>query len=49
MKDLAKSLLFDSGGSTVVRECRRCGTTVSSTVQTCPQCTSDDIVEYLIQ
>lgn len=49
MKELAKSLLFDSGDSTVVRECRRCGTSVSSTVQSCPQCDSEDIVEYLIQ
>ncbi|SDD69168.1 hypothetical protein SAMN05192552_10409 [Natrinema hispanicum] len=49
MKELFKSLLFRTSESTVVRECRRCGTEVSASDTCCPQCEADTISEYKIK
>lgn len=39
-------LVFGGSGETVVRECRRCGTTVGGETETCPTCESTAIVTY---
>lgn len=49
MKELISALLFGTSESTVVRECRRCGTGVSATATSCPQCGVDDIIEYTLE
>lgn len=35
-------------GTTVIYECRNCGTNVSDETTCCPACESDDIVRYTI-
>ncbi|PCR90187.1 hypothetical protein [Natrinema ejinorense] len=34
---------------TIIEECRRCGTTLESTISPCPSCGCRDIVEYRIE
>ncbi|AHF98970.1 hypothetical protein HALLA_08910 [Halostagnicola larsenii XH-48] len=49
MRDVLKTVLFQRSNSTVVDECRRCGTTVGSTASDCPECDCEEIVSYTIQ
>ncbi|AFO58186.1 hypothetical protein NJ7G_2964 [Natrinema sp. J7-2] len=37
------------GDGTVIEECRRCGTTLESTLAHCPACGCRDTAEYRIQ
>ncbi len=46
MIELVKALLFGTAEPTVIRECRRCGTSVSASVTHCPKCGADAIVQY---
>jgi ribosomal protein L37E len=47
-KALAAVLLRDDD-RTIIEECRRCGTSLESTVADCPACGCSDVVEYRIQ
>ena len=49
MKSVLRTVLFQRTGSTVIDECRRCGTTVGSAVSDCPECDCGEIVSYEIQ
>lgn len=49
MKTLLERVLVGSDGSTVVEECRRCGTTLESGGPRCPACGRDDIARYHIE
>lgn len=45
----AVSALFGGTATDVVRECRRCGTTVDATEESCPHCGPEsDLVSYEI-
>lgn len=46
MIETVKTILL-RGDSTAVYECRRCGTNVESTDQTCPNCDSEEIAQFL--
>lgn len=49
MRKALAVVLGRSEGKTVIEECRRCGTTLESTVADCPACGCSDVVEYRIQ
>ncbi|WP_049923627.1 hypothetical protein [Halopiger djelfimassiliensis] len=38
----------DAAATTVIHECRNCGTNVSAETTRCPACDGDDIVTYSI-
>nr|WP_049900906.1 hypothetical protein [Natrinema sp. J7-1] len=44
-----KAALRPRGDGTVIEECRRCGTTLESTLAHCPACGWRDTAEYRIQ
>jgi rubrerythrin len=43
LKTLLRGIL---GSETVVYECRNCGTTLDAGDDSCPECDSEDVVEY---
>ncbi|WP_222919005.1 hypothetical protein [Natrinema sp. SYSU A 869] len=49
MRKALEAVLLRSDDGTVIEECRRCGTTLESTLASCPSCGCSDIVEYRIQ
>ncbi|WP_226482892.1 hypothetical protein [Natrinema amylolyticum] len=49
MRKALERVLLRSNDGTVIEECRRCGTTLESTLANCPSCGCSDIVEYRIQ
>ncbi len=48
MRGFWSRVLLGTAGRTVVLECRRCGTPVDGTTETCPQCGSSEIARYEI-
>ncbi|WP_340673965.1 hypothetical protein [Natrinema altunense] len=49
MRKALEAALLPGDEGTVIEECRRCGTTLESTLAHCPACGCRDIVEYRLQ
>ncbi|SEQ22905.1 hypothetical protein [Natrinema salaciae] len=48
MRKALETVLLRCDDRTVIEECRRCGTTLESTLADCPSCGCSDVVEYRI-
>ncbi|ELY82193.1 hypothetical protein [Natrinema pallidum] len=49
LRSALEAALLPGDDGTVIEECRRCGTTLESTLTNCPSCGCRDIAEYRIQ
>ncbi len=47
--EIVSALVGGTTESTVIRECRRCGTEVTASVDRCPACGATAISEYRIE
>jgi hypothetical protein len=48
-RTVLESILSPDTPTTIVEECRRCGTTIESSMAGCSACNCEEIVEYRIQ